>query len=84
MNLRIEPQPGDFEMAVMGQEGDTKMMWNPQNTFEVEQAKKQFKDYRDKGYLAFRVGKDGEQGEQLREFDPTAAKMIFVPQFQGG
>jgi len=71
-------------MAVMGQEGDTKQMWNPNNTFEVEQAEKQFKEYRAKGYVAFRVTADGGQGEQMREFDPTAAKVIFVPQFQGG
>lgn len=71
-------------MAVMGQEGDTKQMWNPQNDFEVEQARKLFKAYRERKYVAFRVNADGTQGEQMTEFDPTAAKVIFVPQFQGG
>lgn len=82
--MRTEAEPGDFEMAVMGQEGDTKAMWNPQNTFEVEQAKIQYDAYRKKGYLAFRVDAKGEKDTQMTEWDPTAAKIIFVPQFQGG
>lgn len=82
--MRTEAQPGDFEMAVMGKEGDVKQMWNPQNDFEVKQAKKQFDDYRKEKYVAFRVDKEGNKGEQMTEFDPTAAKMIFVPAFQGG
>ena len=35
--------------------------------------------------MAFRVtDKEGNKGDQMREFDPTAERMILVPAFQGG
>jgi hypothetical protein len=77
--------PDDIEIAVMGKEGDVKTIWNPKNADEVENARKTFNDMKKKGYLAFKVAKDGEKGEQMTEFDPDAAKMILmVPAFQGG
>jgi hypothetical protein len=78
-------EPDDYEIAIMGKEGDTKQIWNPQNTDEVENARRTFNDLRKKGYLAFRVTADGDKGEQISEFDPKAGKMILmVPQMQGG
>lgn len=78
-------QPEDIEIAVMGKEGDVKTIWNPKNADEVENARKTFDDMKKKGYVAFKVAKDGAQGEQMTEFDPEAAKMILmVPAFQGG
>jgi hypothetical protein len=78
-------QPDDIEIAVMGREGDTKTIWNPQNTDEVANARRTFTDLRAQGYLAFRVNEDGGQGEQITEFDPNAGKMILmVPQMRGG
>lgn len=79
-------EPGDFEIAIMGREGDTKVIWNPQNTDEVENARRTFVDLRAKGYLAFRVqAEGGDKGEQITEFDPQAGKMILmVPQMRGG
>ena len=77
--------PDDIEIAVMGKEGDVKTIWNPKNEDEVENARKTFNDMKKKGYVAFKVAKDGGQGEQMTEFDPEAAKMILmVPAFQGG
>jgi|GEM_PF-2936123 hypothetical protein len=74
----------DGEIAVMGMEGDVKTIWNPQNTDEVENARDTFAKMRAKGYLAFRVTGDGNQGEQIREFDAAAGKMIMVPPMAGG
>ena len=33
---------------------------------------------------AFLVGKDGEEGDQMMEFDPLAGRIIFVPPMAGG
>jgi hypothetical protein len=78
-------EPGDIEIAVMGKEGDTKTIWNPQNDAEVENARRTFTDMRARGYLAFRVNAEGSAGEQITEFDPSAGKMILmVPQMRGG
>lgn len=76
---------GLHAMAVMGKEGDTKHMWDKTKPAEVEAAKTLFDSLRGKGYAAFQVkGKDGERGEIMREFDPTAERIIFAPQLQGG
>jgi len=40
---------------------------------------------RGKGFSAFLVtGAKGEQGEQIREFDPKAGRIILIPALQGG
>jgi hypothetical protein len=78
-------RPGDCEIAKLDRSGDTKTIWNPDNEDEVANAKRTFDDLRKKGYLAFRViGKEGDKGEQMTEFDPRAGRMIMVPQMRGG
>lgn len=73
------------EMRVMGQPGDTRVMWNPDNTDEVKAAKRQWDDLvGKKRFRGFRVKSDGEKGEQVTEFDPDAAKLIIVPPMAGG
>lgn len=81
-----EVPKGYRAMAVMGQSGDTKLTWDPHEPAEVDAARAQFNTLvRDKKYAAFRMGaRDGVQGEQVREFDPNAERIIFVPPMKGG
>ncbi len=80
-----ESNKTDREIAIMGKDGDVKKLWDSTKPDEVADAKRSFDDLRKKGYLAFRVtGKEGEKGEQMREFDPDAERMIMVPQMRGG
>lgn len=72
------------ELAVMGPEGDLKTIWSADNQDEVDAAKKQFTDLKKKGYLAFKVKKDGEKGELINEFDAGAEKLIMTPPVRGG
>lgn len=73
------------EMAIMGKEGDTKIIWDQNNNDEVENAKATFDRLRGKGYLAFKVvGKEGDKGEQMNDFDPKVERIIFAPQLRGG
>lgn len=73
------------EMAVMGTAGDTKVLWDTDNQDEVANARRTFDDLvGKKKYLAFAVKKGGEKGEQVREFNPEAGKLILVPPMQGG
>lgn len=72
-------------MAIMGKAGDSKYMWDPRNAEECEIAKETFDAYIRRGYLAFAVeGKDGDRGDQIREFDPQTGRIIFVPPMAGG
>lgn len=75
---------GVHEFAVLSPEGDTKTTWDPNNPDEVESAREQFANWIKKGYAAYRVRRNGERGEQMREFDPAADKVIFAPALRGG
>jgi hypothetical protein len=76
---------GRGAMAVMGVRGDTKYLWDKTKPVEVEAARAQFTKFREQGYLAFAVtGKNGDKGEQIREFDPNLDAIIFAPQMRGG
>ena len=73
------------EMAVMDRTGDTKIMWDPDNPDEVSAARKTFDELvGKKKMLAFSVKKSGKQGEQVREFDPKAERLIITPALVGG
>lgn len=73
------------ELSIMGRPGDTRIMWNPRDRDEVENARRAWDDLvRNKRFLGFRVKRDGEKGEQVREFDPEASKLIIVPPMAGG
>jgi hypothetical protein len=84
-NLQREKGPNDSVMEVMGREGDVKVMWDKHNTDEVDAAKSQFdKLTKEKRFLAFKVNKDGTNGDQIREFDPNLERIILVPPMVGG
>ena len=72
------------EMRILGSEGDLKVIWDSDNEDEVEAAREQFETLTGKGYLAFRVKKDGKKGVQTKKFDPDAEKLILAPPIAGG
>lgn len=72
------------ELRIMGHEGDTKVIWDPENTDEVEAAEEQFDKLTDKGFLAFKVKKDGDKGRKITKFDPDTGKIIMAPPIVGG
>ena len=72
------------ELRVMGREGDTKVMWDSDNDLEVETAKESFDKLVGKGYAAFKVKKNGDQGARVKEFDADAEMLILVPPMAGG
>jgi hypothetical protein len=73
------------EMAIMDRvAGDLKVIWDPENENEISAAREQFDSLRKKGYMAYTVGERGRKGTQIREFDPSAEKMILAPPLVGG
>lgn len=73
-------------MAIMDPSaGDLKVVWDPGNKAEVKAAKDQFDALIKKGqHLAYKVDAKGGKGEQIREFDPKAEKIILAPALRGG
>jgi hypothetical protein len=72
-------------LEIMGQHGDTKVLWDPENPDEVAAARTQFDDLvKRKRFLAYAVKKKGGQGARITEFDPQAGATILVPPMAGG
>ena len=71
-------------MKIMGVEGDTKLIWDPDNKDEVASAQKTFDDLKGKHFTAFSVKANGKAGEVLEKFDPKEEKIIMVPRMAGG
>jgi len=72
-------------LCVLNHEGDTKIIWDRRNADEVENARRTFNDLKAKGYAAYSVeGKEGEKGEVVRKFDPSAERLILAPAMVGG
>ncbi len=72
------------EMRTMGIKGDTKIIWNPESSEEVKNARRSFDDLRKKRFRAFKVKSDGKAGEEITTFDAHAEKLILVPAMAGG
>lgn len=65
-------------------EGDLKLIWDSENEDEVELAKHQFDEAKEKGFLAFKAKKDGSKGKQIEKFDPESERIIMTPPIAGG
>ena len=72
------------QMQVMDPTGHTTVRWDPNDPDEVEVAEATFKEMTARGYSAFRVETVEQKGARLSAFDPTATKMILIPQLVGG
>ena len=72
-------------MSILSHEGDTKIIWDPDNADEVASARRTFNELvGDKKFAAYRVDDTGDRSEVIREFDETAEKMILRPPMAGG
>lgn len=80
----IETTKQPSELVILDRTGDTKLIWSKENEDEVDAARETFKRLRKKGYLAYKVKRDGEKGEQIHEFDADAERIILAPAMKGG
>jgi hypothetical protein len=66
--------------------GDTRIMWDPRNTDEIETARAAFNAAKEKGMAAYAVDPNTAErtGEIIRDFDPQRGKIIMIKQLQGG
>lgn len=75
-------------ISVMDHNGDTKHIWNPKNSDEVEAARTLFNSLVEKGFRAFRLNFIGFRGKPMEEFNPKIGKAVFVaptmkPEYDG-
>ena len=77
-------EAGRHVLCILDRTGDTRLIWNPDDDVEVENARRTFTEMLAKGFRAFSVNKKGDKDKQIREFDPEAEKMILTPALVGG
>lgn len=83
---------GSFRtMQIMDRTGHTTVTWKPDDAGSVKDAAKKFKEMIKEGYTAFAmdvVSTNGvtveQKGKRITEFDPTAGKIMLIPQLVGG
>lgn len=71
-------------LAKLNDEGDRRVPWDPTNPAQVEEARTKFHEYIRSGYRAFKMGRRGQPGDRISEFDPNAGEILFIPQHAGG
>lgn len=65
--------------------GDQTIGWDTNSPDEIEQAQATFDSLLAKGYLAYKVTKEGSKtGVQLTKFDSKLERIIMVPPLVGG
>jgi hypothetical protein len=72
------------EINVLDRTGDTTTSWNPNNPDEVALARQAFDAAKAKKMLTYKANADGSKGELIREFDPSAERIVCTPQNVGG
>lgn len=82
--LDEDVENGRHVLCVLDKTGDTRIIWDTENTDEVASAKRTFDDLIKKGFRAFSVNRKGDKDTQIREFDPAAEKLILTPALVGG
>ena len=72
------------ELAILSSNGDDKLMWDINNKDEVEKAHKEFDKFKDKDYTFFEVLRNGDQGKEIKKFDPKVESIICIPTTRKG
>ncbi len=71
-------------LHVLDHTGDSRIEWDPNVPADVELARKAFDAAKDKKMLIYKTRRDGSRGEQIKEFDPRAERIVATPQTVGG
>jgi hypothetical protein len=66
----------------MGKDGDIPTKWELDDEGSVQVARERFDDALGRKMLAFKM--DGGEGEQIKEFDPSAKEVVLIPAIAGG
>jgi hypothetical protein len=69
---------------IMDRNGDTRHEFDVSDSTSVALAQERFKELTGRGFRAVALGKDGNPGELVREFNPSVEQTLFIPQLQGG
>jgi hypothetical protein len=69
---------------IMDRSGDTRHEFDVKDRVSLEAAEARFRELTGRGFMAVAVPEDGGPGKQLKAFDETAERVMFVPALIGG
>jgi hypothetical protein len=70
-------------LIVMDHTGDSRQYFDPTDDTSLEEARKRFQELNEAGYTAAKRTGSGTS-EVIRQFDPTAKEILFIPRLVGG
>ena len=71
-------------LKVLGDKGDERMAWDPDDTKQVTRARTRFSELVAKRFKMFLMDDDGKKGKPIDDFDPSAGAILAIPPMQGG
>jgi hypothetical protein len=69
---------------VMDRSGDTRHEFDVKDANALAEADARFRALTCRGFLAVALSEDDGPGRQLRKFDPTVERTMFMPALMGG
>lgn len=81
----VEVPPNHGLMTILDRSGDTAVLWDRADPEQVEETRRRFDEIIGQGYLAEKTNTGyAQDGEQIREFDPQAQRIVMRPPLVGG
>jgi hypothetical protein len=77
-----ELQP--YTLCVLDETGDSRMQWDKKDPAQIAKAQARFNEFKNKGYIAYKVAKGGGMGEVISAFDPNEERIIMHRALVGG
>jgi hypothetical protein len=71
-------------LCVIDTTGDSRMQWDQNSPDQVAAARRRFEELKARGYVGHRVDASGAMSEEIRDFDPTAERIIMNKRLVGG
>ena len=69
---------------IMDRTGDTRHQFDAKDAAALRLAEERFEKLTRTGFHAVALGRDGEPGRLLRNFDAQVEQTLFIPQLKGG
>lgn len=70
-------------LEVLGNGGDIKIEWSPEDEASVEQAQREFDAIKGRGMRIMKILEDGST-EAVDTFDPAEGRYVAIPPLVGG
>lgn len=69
---------------ILDQTGHTEELHDTKVEDGIARAERRFKELTGQGFRAAKITDDGSPGTMLKQFDPTAESVVFIPRLVGG